>query len=82
MDPGAIFTVPEAYAASESWRAVAARLRREQPVFRVEAADFDPFYALTEHADVSRSSASPSTCRFATDRAEARRRDPWSSCIT
>src|SRR5258705_7913760 len=42
LDAGAIFTLPEAYADPESWHAVAARLRRETPVFRVEAADFDP----------------------------------------
>ena len=52
MDPAAIFTVPEAYAEPESWHFVAARLRRDQPVFRVEAPDFDPFYAVTKHADV------------------------------
>jgi cytochrome P450 len=52
MDSAAIFTLPEAYADPESWHAVAARLRREHPVFRVEAADFDPFFAITKHADV------------------------------
>jgi hypothetical protein len=52
MDPAAIFTVPEAYADPESWHAVAARLHREDPVCRIEAHDFDPFYAITKHADV------------------------------
>jgi cytochrome P450 len=47
-----IFTVPEAYADPESWHAVAARLRREDPVCRIEAPDFAPFYAVTRHADV------------------------------
>ena len=52
MDAAAIFTVPEAYADPESWHAVAARLRRHEPVCRIEAPDFAPFYALTKHADV------------------------------
>jgi len=47
-----IFTVPEAYADPETWHAVAARLRREDPVCRIEAPDFAPFYAVTKHADV------------------------------
>ncbi len=47
-----IFTDPEAYADPEAWHAVAARLRREDPVCRVEAPDFPPFYAVTRHADV------------------------------
>ena len=52
MNAATIFTVPEAYADPEGWHAVAARLRREDPVCRVEAPDFDPFYAVTKHADV------------------------------
>jgi cytochrome P450 len=47
-----IFTDPEAYADPENWHSVAARLRRENPVCRVEAPDFTPFYAVTKHADV------------------------------
>ncbi|MFI5315675.1 MAG: cytochrome P450 [Myxococcota bacterium] len=53
VDPAVIFTVPEAYADPEAWHAVAARLRRENPVCRIEAPDFDPFYAITKHADVT-----------------------------
>lgn len=52
MDAATIFTVPEAYADPENWHAVAARLRRDEPVCRIEAPDFDPFYAVTKHADV------------------------------
>jgi len=52
MDAAGIFTVPEAYADAERWHAVAARLRRDVPVCRVEAPDFPPFYALTKHADI------------------------------
>jgi cytochrome P450 len=52
MDAATIFTNPEAYADADAWHAVAARLRRENPVCRVEAPDHDPFYAVTKHADV------------------------------
>lgn len=52
-DPrGAIFLDPEAYADPAAWHATAAELRAEAPVLRVEVADYDPFYALTRHADV------------------------------
>ncbi|MGH2726656.1 MAG: cytochrome P450, partial [Actinomycetota bacterium] len=47
-----IFTQPEAYADPEGWHAVADRLRREDPVCRIEAPDFPAFYAVTRHADV------------------------------
>ncbi len=52
MDAARIFTVPEAYADPESWHRVAQRLRRETPVCRIETPDFDPFHAVTKHADV------------------------------
>lgn len=52
-DPrGAIFLDPAAFADMESWHATAAELRAEAPVLRVEAAGFEPFLALTRHADV------------------------------
>ncbi|MGH7821566.1 MAG: cytochrome P450 [Candidatus Binatia bacterium] len=47
-----IFIDPAAYAALDSWHAAAARLRREDPVHRVEAPGFEPFWAVTRHADV------------------------------
>jgi len=47
-----IFTDPKAYTDPEGWHAVAARLRREDPVPRIEVDDFDPFWAVTRHADV------------------------------
>src|SRR5258708_40063959 len=47
-----IFTNPEAYTDLQAWHAVAARLRREDPVCRVEADRFEPFWAVTRHADV------------------------------
>lgn len=52
-DPrGSIFIDSEAYTDPERWHAIAAELRREAPVLRVEADNFRPFYALTRHADV------------------------------
>jgi cytochrome P450 len=47
-----IFIDPGAYADLDSWHAVAARLRREDPVHRIEAEGFEPFYAVTRHADI------------------------------
>ena len=52
-DPrGLIFVSPAAYADPEAWHTVAAELRRDEPVLRVEAEGYTPFYALTRHADV------------------------------
>ncbi len=52
MNSVTIFTDPKAYTDPQSWHAVAARLRREEPVGRIEADGFDPFWAVTRHADV------------------------------
>jgi cytochrome P450 len=49
---GRIFISPPAYADQGHWHAVAAGLRRDAPVLRVEAEGYSPFYALTRHADV------------------------------
>lgn len=49
---GLIFVSPQAYADQVHWHEVAAELRRDAPVFRVEAEGYTPFYALTRHADV------------------------------
>jgi hypothetical protein len=51
-DAVTIFTDPKAYTRLESWHAVAARLRRENPVARIDVEGFDPFWAVTRHADV------------------------------
>jgi cytochrome P450 len=52
-DPrGLIFVDPQAYTDPAAWHDVAAGLRRDEPVLRVEAEDFLPFYAITRHADV------------------------------
>ena len=52
-DPrGSIFMDPDAYTDPASWHATAAALRAESPVLRVEAEGYEPFYAVTRHADV------------------------------
>jgi cytochrome P450 len=43
---------PQHYAAGGYPHTEWARLRREAPVFRVELPGFDPFWAITKHADV------------------------------
>lgn len=47
-----VFVTPAAYADEERFHAACALLRRESPVHRVEARGFNPFWALTKHADV------------------------------
>ena len=49
---GRIFVSPHAYTDMDAWHEVAAELRRDAPVLRVEAEGYTPFYALTRHADV------------------------------
>ena len=51
---GDIFLDPIAYADQEHWHAVAAELRAEAPVLRVEEEGFTPFWAVTRHEDVFR----------------------------
>src|SRR5262245_21370075 len=47
-----VFTDPKAYADERRFHAACARLRRLSPVTRVEVEGFDPFWAVTRHADV------------------------------
>lgn len=49
---GQVFVNAAAYADEPRWHAAAAQLRAESPVHRVDADGFDPFYAVTRHADV------------------------------
>ena len=49
---GAIFVASAAYTDLAAWHAAAGRLRREDPVHRVDVPGFDPFWAVTRHADV------------------------------
>ena len=52
-DPrGLIFISPERYADMEEWHRVAAEIRRDEPVMRVEAEGWPAFWAITTHADV------------------------------
>ncbi len=52
-DPrGGIFIDPTAYADQERWHAVAAELRSEAPVLRVEEEGYTPFWAVTRYEDV------------------------------
>ncbi len=52
-DPrGLIFISPPAFADMETWHATAAEIRRDDPVMRVEAEGWTPFWAVTRHADV------------------------------
>ena len=37
---------------ADAWHTVSARPRREDPVCHIEAPGFDPFFAVTKHADV------------------------------
>ena len=50
---GRIFVDPQAYADLDVWHESAAQLRRENPVLRVNAEGYDPFWAITRHADVT-----------------------------
>ncbi len=52
-DPrGKIFVDPVLYADQEAWHTVAAELREEAPVLRVEVEGYTPFWAVTRHEDV------------------------------
>ncbi|HTZ08696.1 MAG TPA: cytochrome P450 [Acidimicrobiales bacterium] len=52
-DPrGAIFIDPLAYADQAAWHAAAADLRAHDPVLRVEADGYTPFWAVTRYGDV------------------------------
>jgi cytochrome P450 len=53
MNPITLFTDPKAYTDPAGWHAAAAKLRREDPVPRIEVEGFDPFWAVTRHADVT-----------------------------
>ena len=51
-EAGRVFTDPTAYADEARFHAATALLRREAPVLRVDVEGFNPFWALTKHADV------------------------------
>jgi cytochrome P450 len=49
---GRIFAEPSAYADPVAWHATAKRLREEAPISLVDIAEYQPFWAITRHADV------------------------------
>jgi len=51
-DPGGIFVDAAAYTHLDAWHAVAARLRRDDPVHRVAIDGWMPFWAITRYQDV------------------------------
>jgi cytochrome P450 len=51
-EAGRVFTDPAAYADDRRFHAACALLRRDDPVHRVEVDGFNPFWAVTKHADV------------------------------
>lgn len=51
-DAGGIFVDADAYTNLDAWHATAARLRREDPVHRVEIDGWLPFWAITHYRDV------------------------------
>ena len=51
-DLGSIFYDPRAYVDLDRWHAAASRIRRDDPVLRVEPSGLDPFWAVTRHAHV------------------------------
>jgi cytochrome P450 len=51
-EAGVVFLDPTAYAHEERFHEACTVLRREAPVHRVEGSGFNPFWALTRHAEV------------------------------
>ena len=51
-EAGQVFVTPSAYADEEHFHRACAVLRREDPVHLVEHDNFNPFHAVTRHADV------------------------------
>jgi len=56
---GRIFMTPAAYADEARWHEAAALLRRQDPVHRVDGPGYNPFWAITKHADVLEIEARP-----------------------
>ena len=51
-EAGQVFVTPSAYADENHFHEACTLLRRESPVHRVEHDNFNPFWAITRHADV------------------------------
>jgi cytochrome P450 len=54
-----VFTDPKAYAHERRFHSACAVLRAQSPVHRVDVAGFNPFFAVTKHADVMEISRQP-----------------------
>lgn len=52
VDYSAMFTTGSAYVDQDNWHAMAAELRRNQPVVRIEKDGWHPFWVVTRHSDV------------------------------
>jgi cytochrome P450 len=51
-DPGGVFVDAQAYQDLDAWHRTAARIRREDPVHRVEIEGWMPLWAITRYEDV------------------------------
>jgi cytochrome P450 len=58
-----VFADPDAYTDETAFHRACTLLRREAPVQRVEADGFEPFYAVTRHADVMEAERNPAVFR-------------------
>jgi cytochrome P450 len=58
-----VFADPDAYTDEAAFHRACTLLRREAPVQRVEADGFEPFYAVTRHADVMEAERNPAVFR-------------------
>jgi cytochrome P450 len=58
-----VFADPDAYTDEAAFHRACTLLRREAPVQRVEADGFEPFYAVTRHADVMEVERNPAVFR-------------------
>ncbi|MDQ1488556.1 MAG: hypothetical protein QOJ23_1070 [Actinomycetota bacterium] len=58
-----VFADAEAYTDEAAFHRACTLLRREAPVQRVEADGFEPFYAVTRHADVMEAERNPAVFR-------------------
>ena len=51
-DAGGLFHIGQTWTDMDAWHAQVAEIRRTEPVLRVDAPGFSPFWALTKHEDV------------------------------
>jgi cytochrome P450 len=51
-DAGGLFHIPDRWADMSAWHEQVAEIRRSEPVVRIEADDYEPFWVLLRHEDV------------------------------